>query len=432
MTFRLKKYNGEIILGIITSFSIIITLVLNYGNSKLRLAEIRDLLSQSASLSQDIDYSGLIVQYRFRMDLYKEKLSQYEADLLEMKALAMFPAVSLRELEISSGISIRFSAMFVNSIKALMGKPSVFINRIPLQNIALSSAYYYESNSLFSRALEKYEEALRNETRSRQRGGIMLHQGFCLSLTGKIKEAEEKYSLVISLYPDDPVSVTASILLQLLRDFSFEAEIIKKMPDSPEKVEKLFMLIAVNDSLQVLEDMERNRKSVKSIRMQFYKARCLEALGRTVEALSIYQNIIIDTPSSEQAKYSNRRILMISIKSGLEAEGEKFTERNNRLILDKSLGSFINETGRLNPVINAGKEAVIVPAEKYLKSFLIENEKIHFPADNCKGRKMRISTFNGDIIIGTVVDEGPAEITVSTVVGNAVINKSAIMKAEFL
>ncbi len=79
----LRKYRGEIILAAISAFSVIIMLLLNYGNSRLRVAEIKKIMTESVSTSQDIDHAGLIVQYRFRMDLTGKSLQNLKLTLLK-------------------------------------------------------------------------------------------------------------------------------------------------------------------------------------------------------------------------------------------------------------------------------------------------------------------------------------------------------------
>ncbi|HOP30533.1 MAG TPA: tetratricopeptide repeat protein [Spirochaetota bacterium] len=427
----LKKYRGEIILAAISAFSVIIMLLLNYGNSRLRFAEIKKIMAESVSTSQDIDHAGLIVQYRFRMDLYRKELTESEADLIEMKAASMFPELPATDNLMAEGITIRISALIVNTFKSLMGKPQFFLNRANPGNIALGTAYYYERNSLFIKALEQYEEALKYESRSRQRGGILLHQGFCFSMAGNTTDAIKKYSTVIELYPDDPVSVTASLLLEYLQKFSDEADNVKKMPDSPEKMEKLFRLIAFNDSLKVLENMDKNQKPERNIIMQFYKARCLESTGRVSEALTLYQNILMEKPSSEQAGYANKRILMISLKSNLRDESKKLVENNNSIIGDKSLQYFIDEIGKIESLLVKNRKLDINNHQSEVKSVLLDCEKRAASFNQFLGKNMKITTISGDVIIGPVIYEDDLKIKVSTIAGEAVIMKNAIKKSEF-
>ena len=169
----IKKYRVEIILAGISFFSIVFTLMLNYGNSRLRIAEISSIMSESVASSQDIDHAGLIVQYRFRLELYNKKLTELEADIIEMKAAAMFPRILNTDNLLTGGITIRLSTLMVNTLKSLLGKPPLVLHSNAPGNSALGTAYYYERNSLFAKALEQYEEALRHDLRSGQKGGIM-------------------------------------------------------------------------------------------------------------------------------------------------------------------------------------------------------------------------------------------------------------------
>jgi len=426
----LKKYRGELILTGVSFFSIIFTLMLNYGNSKLRIAEISNIMSESVTSSQDIDHAGLIVQYRFRLELYGKKLTELEADIIEMKAAAMFPRILNTDNLLTGGITIRLSTLMVNTIKSLLGKPPLILRNNAPGNSALGSAYYYERNSLFSKALEKYEEALRHEPRSGQKGGIMLHQGFCLSMTGSIDKAINKYTEVMGLYPDAPVSVTASILLEFLKKFSSEADIIKKMPDSPEKMEKLFRLIAFNDSLEVLENINKKQKTENKAVLSFFKARCLESAGRAPEALAIYQDIITQNPSSEQAKFANRRILIISLKSYHGGDGKRLAVKNNSAIRDKTLEYFINSIQKVQSLFHKNTGTVPVLYSNEIKASIADSEKRTDSLTCFLGKKIKITTANGNIIIGTATYEDDLKIKVSTIVGEAVIMKNDIKKSE--
>lgn len=425
------KYRTELILFSLSCVSILIAAVLNYGNARIRIVEIRNLLSESIISSQDIDHAGLITHYRFRMDLYNKKITDLEADIIEMKALSMFPVATGPEDIEKEGCAARISAAVANTFKRIIGKPPVVLNPAKRGNSALFSAYFYERNSLFEKALEQYDKTLEQNPRSDQKGGIILHQGFCLSMIGRTDDAMEKYLYVIEHYPNEPVSVTASVLIEFLKKFSSEADAVKKMPDSHIKMEKLFRLIAFNDSLHVLENIKAKKNSGRNIAMLFFEARCLESTGKTSEALEIYQDILMRSPSSEQAKYANRRIIMISLKSGLADEGKQLADRNNYIIRDNSFEYFVKEISRIESLFLRVPETSAVFYRDGVRSAISDSEKESAQLKLFMGKKVKVITVNGDIIIGKTVFEDKSKIKVSTIAGDAVIMKRDIKKSEF-
>ncbi|PKL16822.1 MAG: hypothetical protein CVV49_14295 [Spirochaetae bacterium HGW-Spirochaetae-5] len=426
------KYPGETVLGLLVIISIFFMILFNNENIKLRLAEINYLLSRPEKVSAAVDHAGLIIQYRFRMDLYKNKIDPLSAGIIEMRADSMFSAYSKTD-NITADISP--ALMFtVNMVKSMLGRGALRNEAAEENDPALMSAYYFERNCLYGKALEKYEEALDSGAISGAGiGGIMLHQGYCLSMSGDTAGGRAKYSEVIKRYPEDVISITASVLLGYLDEFARETEIVKIMPDTPEKGEKLFYLTAFRDSLEVIDSIKKKRGPGSMDSADFFKARCLESMGNPAEAVIYYQDIIQKNPRSKFARLANRRILIISTRIGTENASKDLAVMNNTLIRDENFTRLVREGAVLS---SKAASASLWPSDKDTPDFeqmIREFEKKFNPSAavlNYTGKNVRVTTANGDIIRGLVIGENSGSITVQTIAGDAVIRKSSIVKSE--
>lgn len=427
------RYSGEIVLGLSAFLSVCFMIVLNNENIKLRLVEIKNILSMSETVTGTIDHSGLIIQYRYRMDMYRKKIDSYSAGIVEMRADSMFAADS-SDVDTDESVSPALSFV-VDRFKSLLGRKSYTRRVKENSGSLLESAYYFERNCLYEKAIQKYDAVLKSGImKGPGIGGIMLHQGFCLSMSGDIAGARKKYSGVIKSYPDDVISITASILLGYLDEFVREAEIVKVMPDSPEKGEKLFYLAAFRDSLAVIESIRKQGKQRFMESANFFKARCLESMGNPADALLYYQEIIQKNPRSQFARYANRRVFIISSKIGDSDDSLELAVKNNRIIRDESFDSFMREGKILK---SKTERASLWPADKPVPDFELmikkfeESVSVVKPVlDYYKGRRVRVITTGGDIILGLAIEENNTSITVMTIAGDAVIQKSSIVKSE--
>ncbi len=427
------RYSGEVILGISVIAAIMFMVVINNENIKFRLAEIRFLLSGSETVSGTVDHAGLIVQYRLRMDLYRKKIDLFNAEIIELRADSLFASDFAEEeslREISSPVSFA-----VNIMKSMLGKKSLMAGAVKRNGLVLESAYYFERNSLYNKALEKYNEAVKaGSLNESEKAGIMLHQGFCMSMAGNIDGAKNKYSDVIKNYPDEVISVTASVLLGYLEDFIRETELVKVMPDTPEKGERLFYLTAFRDSLSIIDSIEKKGKHKTPDSLNFFKARCLESTGNPSDALVLYQDIILKNPRSQFAKSANRRIFMISTKTGVDSESHKLALKNNSIIKDESFNRLVKESSllkRKSALKSLWPADEAPPDVEALIKKIEESDAALSASIRYAGRKVRIITSDGNIIKGLVTDENKKSITVNTIVGDAVIKKKDILRSDF-
>ncbi len=425
-----KNYSGETLLIAIAVIVLLISIIINLTNAELRMIEIHNSLSPSSSYTQDADHSALIIQYRLRMELYNGKIDRFNADIAELQASSMLPSLWTIKKE-EPGILTRTGAVIINSLKRFLGKPPISFDNKDGSNFYLESAYFYERNNLFIKAIEKYDMALNVESDPVRQAGIMIHGGYCISMKGNTRQAKNIYRQIIEKFPDLPVSITASVLLDLLEGISREADKVRLMPDSLKKGESLFNLIAFEDSLGVIKKLERSSGAKSSPSLLLYKGKCLESLGKARDALRIYQKLIIENSQSIPAGEANRRILAMSIKAGRNSEGAQLAIRNNELIKDKRFMKFMKETDKIKRTI-PDRLKVHQPLNTSLlneKSQLID-EKLKKFRFHLKNRRVKITTMQGDKIIGFCTGETEKTITIRTIAGTAVIRRHMIRKSE--
>jgi len=361
---------------------------------KIRLAELGSYIYVINNDESKRDYLNLVATYNLHKRLYNNSINEKNFSLEELKT-SLIVSESKTNLKNNFTIFQAPSLLIINSLRFLIGKKSIqnIINNE--SNQYLDIAYYFERQKLYSKSLAIYNDILkRKNPDQKQKSIINLHEGYCYSIIGDYTNAKEKFNKVINENKNTNISVTAMILLEYLEDFNKEIMFVKNnSKDNIEKGEKLFKLIAFKEAENILDNLAKETQNKDKDKILFYLARCKEETGKTVDALKIYQRVILENPKSEYAKFSNRRMFIV-VNSNPNDKLENLIIKNSNLINDNEFIEFTN----VKNILKTQKKEKDVLLEKFENENMTEEgNTIEFIDDSLKKVEEKIVSVKNDI-----------------------------------
>ncbi len=414
---------------VITSFM----LMLNDIVISIRLNELRDSLQKIDTREGNIDHISLVATYEIHKKLFEKTITQDKADSYEQEinSLLIFeknnqpPFYSLYNAISTPALKI------INFNRMILGKMPLTYNRTDdSEYINMDLAYFYERNFQFKRAIELYEKSLDNKNLTDNlKASILLHQGYCYALAGFNEKARYNYNVILEKYIRENSSITATILLGYLDGFHRAQQYVLDSKDDPIlRSQNLVNLLAYKQALTILETSEHAAKPDDLVRIKYFKARCFGGLGETEKAVSNYLEVITSSPSSQYAKYSNRKLFMIG-SSGKNNSILKISKDLNVKLNDPVMTQMIRETGDINITDVAKQDEIInisLPSNLLDKINSMTSEKKK-PAPP-KNRYLIISTSDGNTFKGTLIEDVGDYIALDTSIGKIQVKKDKIKK----
>ena len=397
----------------------------------IRLNELRENLLEQNRAESNMDHIALIATYRINKNIYEKKISQENADALEARISSLAredkaaqPAVRSVKYDIIS----RSALGLINFNRMIIGKPFLKYRRTPSQNFTdLDTAYFYERNYLFNRAIELYDKVLKNVNLDNAlRSSVLLHQGYCYALAGLDTKAMNNYSVIINKYVNENSAVTAAILSRYLEGFNVARErVLSSTADPLQRSQDLVNLLAYKQALGILEEEEKKADVSDIPRIKYFKARCLTGMGQPEKAVVNYLQVITSSPSSQYAKYSNRKLFMIGTRAGGNNSITKLSEKLNAKLNDPSLTEMV-ENQKDNPeqeIEVQNFENIKIPEE-----LLEKTEKLTETSSNSEkiSRYMIIQTSDGNTFKGTLIEQSDMEISLQTSIGRINVKRDKI------
>ena len=412
---------------------ILFVLFVNDSLMQLRAKELRLHLMENAYNGVSLNHFSLISEYENSKNLYTNKISEdlYEKQMANLEIVKNIESAENYSLELAGNLSERISLGFVNTLRFVLGKNMI-------QNIGQSdyyrylySAYYYEKNYLFEKAILDYEKAYLENTDPVLRAGILLHQGFCYAMISETARANEKYSRVMQNYNGSEVAVTASILQQFL--YGFQAERDRLLADgkvSVAKTKKLISLFAYIDAWDMIENVEKLPGN-NSAELMYYKAVLLEKQGKKKDSVNLYLKVILSDQYSDYAKKSNRNLFFMGKRSG-DSNLVDTSVQINRTLQDPELTKYIKSKRYKMQGMDFQLEfdTAEIGSEIY-NTFQNQIEKESKDSERTKKkvrRKVIVITASDDQISGVVESEDHARLILNTSIGKITIQKSEIIK----
>jgi len=441
---------AETILIFLTLGVILLAVNLNRMNMEIRIEEMKSYIQSGNRTDNNIDHVSLLMKYKIHKDLYDGKINDSQSATIEAKILNAVSTANLVQTRFKSKYPVLSYPVIhiINSVRFLLELPPIRFDATSPDYFLPEIAYYYERNSNYRKAVELYEEILtKKNPESKLRASILLHQGYCLSILGKYKEARSKYISIIKNYGHSKIAVTAALLLRYIDGFKKEInKIMTTEKDSLEKGEKLHRLIAYRESLAVLNKIEKNSTKSEKEKIAFFRGRAQEELGNEISALKSYQKIITTDPSSDLAVAANRRIFLMGRKSITGKTYEKLASENNKKIKDRNFREFsktykfykeddvqslIIKTIESDKDEKESEKTRLDTAEKILSKVISKNRESKAKTTSLKITKkikIKIYTADGNIFTGYIEKENKKNIIMKSSLGLIIINKKDVKK----
>jgi len=334
--------------GIIGLFFFFSQAIVGIKLQELRFGILRDQL-MNYELSSETLRERLKQMFLSREDYLQEvKVNILESGIMNAETKGL-------ELELSPRDKVGLSV--VNTVRLLNFKPALELEEQQKIILRLQFAFYMERTRKFSQAHKKYEEleALMQNSLSDERAFVSLHNGYCLVMMGEREKAYVKLNKTIDLFPGTHYADNAKLLINFLNDGEKRKEKLKSGSQDPESL--AYSLFQSGDYEETLKTLEK--LPVLTNDQSYIKARAMEELGKTSNAVKEYIQLVKQKDDKEVAIRANRRLLLI---------GNFYQESKSLVEYSKSEATKLGDT-KAAEQIEEGKSLVQKPMiiEKLLK-----------------------------------------------------------------
>jgi len=426
----MKKNSVKVLLIFILLIITVYLLSVNRIVLSIRIAELQDYLQNIDRNEGSIDHIALVATYEIHKKIYEERITQDEADTAEhaLNSLSISTESHTAKVSKLDRISSLPALHLINFNRHILGKPPVIFEQNSNTGYReLDEAYYYERNFLYKKAASFYSRALeRNSFNSQYRSSILLRQGYCYAMAGYNDKAMKNYKTIISDYSNESSAITASILLTYLEGFNRAREIILLDKSHPVlKSRRLVNLLAYEQALKIIEEIENKASPGDLPSIQYFKARCYSGLGEPQKAVETYLKVVTSYPTSLYAKYSNRKLYMIGKSAGGYNRITEISEKLNKKLNDPVMNDFIQKYKKSELATNADYTPVIVDIPENLKDKIqeITDEKTLSAVTI-----LMIITKDGNTFKGRLIEKRSDIISIQTSIGRIDVKTDRIAK----
>lgn len=318
---------------------------------ELRITEVSFHLRSESTRG---DAASSILLSRFELILYRKEMGETsEAYLREGRLMTVMSALQkLPEENRGPAFLVKPAILVINIVAELTRSEPFQVTDGFQKERLLQAAYIFERKRKFTEAIELYEKT-ENEYALAfdEQAYVHLHKGFSLAAKGHFEPAIHDLEAVLTEAPDTEMAYTADVLLSYLRSFLKQKQKIMQLPDSVSKGQRFFEIMAYDEAVTLLNDLEITNRSQ---RLYFYRGRSHEETGNIAEALNDYRYVIKLDSDSEYGIKANRRLYLLST----------FYEKNTTL----------QQQALVNSIKNGDSEFVDT-ASKYEKALTLEAEE---------------------------------------------------------
>ncbi|MCW7462651.1 tetratricopeptide repeat protein [Leptospira limi] len=252
----------------------------------------------------------------------------------------------------------KFGLYVINSVRFLNLKSPLELEEQQKTIIRLQFAFYMERTRKYPIASKKYQELEESitSTLSDEMAFALLHHGYCLVMMGDRDKAFVKLNKAIDLFPGSHYAENAALLISFLEDGQKKKEELKSKKKSPEELAySLFQSGDYEETLRTLESLPSLTND-----QSYIKARSMEELGKTSNAVKEYIQLVKQKENKEVAIRANRRLLLI---------GNFYQENKSLVAFSKEEATKLGDT-KAAENIEEGKSLVLKPViiEKILKT----------------------------------------------------------------
>jgi tetratricopeptide (TPR) repeat protein len=252
-------------------------------------------------------------------------------------------------MELEMGWRDRFGLGVINVVRALNFKPFLELEEQQKTIIRLQFAFYMERTRKFSIASKKYEELedILSGSLADEHAFTLLHHGYCLVMMGERDRAFIKLRKAIDLFPGTHYAENAELLIGFLLDGDKRKLEFENSNKNPEQ-----RAVAAFQA----GDYEATLKSLESLTtltndQSYIKARSMEELGKTSNAVKEYIQLVKQKDNKEVAIRANRRLLLI---------GNFYQENKSLVEFSKSEATRLGDDKAVAQ-IEEGKSLVLKP-----------------------------------------------------------------------
>ncbi len=252
-----------------------------------------------------------------RFELIKQRAAQPEEDetALELKMQSLASGNLLVAENTPEGLKSKVIGAAIRTVGFILGKKRAKTEVPNLVQRDLEAAYFFERSRKYDKAMEIYTKGLAGPNLSPEiTATLLLHRGFCASLTGEYRAAKEDFTKTAKLVPESEEASVAIKLRDLTQGLEDQVRLAKESKQAPfESGRQLFLLANYAEAAKSLQKVITNpmSDSAEKIKSRFLYARSQEELGQDSDAVLTYRTVIQAAPNSEEAKKANRRLYVL-------------------------------------------------------------------------------------------------------------------------
>lgn len=356
---------------------------LTFGSGCILNARVYDLnLDISKSQILNYEFSSELLKLRFQESITNQEDLGSEVNLLIMESNVLNSDTNSLNKNLS--YKEKMGEYFINSIRFLVVKPLIFLNKDNENLKKLQQAFYYEKSQNCTEALKIYNELekIYNKSRSDDYAFVLLHIGYCQAIVGDIDTSINQFQKVIQEFSGTHFSESSQVLLNILNNNS------KKKAKTENSIEDPILLARNYFQLGLYQDSIKEFNKVESLSANdlFIKGRSLEKIGKLQEAVNIYLDLTIGK-DEQVAKKANRRLMLIG---NFYNGGEELAE------ISKINAIKINDMEASN-FIETSKKQVLTSIVFNKSNREISNQKITNNSDTNTSNQSAPSQFKIDI-----------------------------------
>jgi TonB family protein len=234
----------------------------------------------------------------------------------------------------------------------------------------LEAAYFFERSRKYDKAIDIYTKGLAASNLSPEVSAtLLLHRGFCASLTGEYKKAKEDFTEAARLVPQTEEAHVALKLRELTQGLEDQVRLAKESVLAPFQAgRQLFLLANYAEAAKRLQKVitSATADSAEKLQSRYLYARSQEEMGQDSDAVVTYRTVIQAAPNSEEAKKANRRLYVLG---KFYSNDEDLAKSALKKIEQYQDFKFINSLKSLDvPKPKEARVAVVSPTEEVATS----------------------------------------------------------------
>lgn len=252
-----------------------------------------------------------------RFELIKQRQNQPEEDetAMELKMQTLASGKLLVTEAKPEGLKSKVIGAAIGAVGFVLGKKKAAASVPNAVQHDLEAAYFFERSRKYDKAIEIYTRGLAGSKLSNEVSAtLLLHRGFCASLTGDYRKAKEDFSSAAALVPESEEAHVATKLRELTQGLEDQVRLAKESMAAPAQAgRQLFLLANYAEAAKSLQKaiLSSATDSAAKLQSRYLYARSQEELGQDSDAVNTYRQVIQAAPNSEEAKKANRRLYVL-------------------------------------------------------------------------------------------------------------------------